>query len=172
MQDNNLTNGPVWTEERIALLVKLREENVGRRKIAELINEQTGSSFTKASICGKIDRLFTAAKPTKTPEERAATLLAQRERDREKKRRARQASAAKLRPRRPNTFKVVEFRPEDFTEHNVSEVRNLEAHHCRWPVNDDMAAPIFCGLHVIKDTSWCSGHAGIVYRPLDRRVAA
>ncbi len=78
-----------WTEEQISILVEEHGIGTRRRYIAQIINTRTGSSFTKSAICGKIDRMFPAAKPVKTEEEKAATKARQRERDRLKKQRKR-----------------------------------------------------------------------------------
>lgn len=78
-----------WTDVRIAILVEEHGRGTRRRSIAQIINRATGSTFTKSAVCGKIDRLFPAAKPIKTEEEKAATKARQRERDRLKKQRKR-----------------------------------------------------------------------------------
>ncbi|WP_029581977.1 GcrA family cell cycle regulator [Bradyrhizobium sp. URHD0069] len=160
-----------WTEERIALLKELREAGVQRGEIADRINKQTGSNFTRSAICGKIDRLFPAAHPKKTEEEKAATKRAQRDRDKKlaRERRLERRLAAGLpvdMPRRAAKFsvnpglKIVAFRPEDFRSANVHGVDALESHHCRFICNDDMSAPVFCGLPMLTNSkfSFCAGH--------------
>lgn len=159
-----------WTEERIAILVRMREEGVRRGAIADAINKHTGSNFTRSAICGKIDRLFPAAKPIKTPEERAETLKAQRERDAEKKRAKRAAEReAAGRPSKPQQepiqpeLVVVETRPDDFPEARIVGIDALEPHHCRFECSGDdfdPAAPVFCGLPILANSkfSYCAGH--------------
>jgi hypothetical protein len=171
-----------WTPERIAILIELREAKMDRRGIAAVLNEKTGSNFTKPAVCGKIDRLFPAAKPRKTPEEKAAAIRAQRDRDNAKKReqtRQRQIELGVDAPRhrtfigrRDTGLHVVEFRPEDFPGARVHGIPNLEDHHCRFICNEDMAAPVFCGLPRLEHSkfSFCSGHHAICcMQPMGRK---
>lgn len=89
-----------WTEDRIAILIEEHGKGTARRAIADILNERTGATFTKSAVCGKIDRLFPAARPVKTAEERAATEARRRERDRLKKQRKRAAAGARPRVKR------------------------------------------------------------------------
>lgn len=166
-----------WTEERVTLLVQMREQGVQRGAIADAINKQTGSSFTRSAICGKIDRIFPAAKPVKTPEERAATRKAQRERDRLKKRakRATERKAAGLAPKSQQraiqpVLVVVEARPDDFPEARIHGIDALEPNSCRFECSGDdfnPAAPVFCGLPILANSklSYCAGHHRICVAP-------
>lgn len=163
-----------WTEERIAILIRMRGEGAKRRAIADAINEQTGASFTKAAICGKIDRLFPVAKPVKTPEERAATLKARRERSilakRAKRAADRMAAGQPYRPQqRPikPTLVVVDAKPEGFPDARVTGIDALEPHHCRFICNDDVSEPVYCGLPIMANSrfSYCAGHHRICVAP-------
>jgi hypothetical protein len=163
-----------WTDERVSILVQMREQGVQRGAIADAINKQTGSNFTRSAICGKIDRLFPAAKPVKTPEERAETLKAQRERDAEKKRAKRaaereaagRASKPQQVPIQP-VLVVVETKPEDFPGARVHGVDALERHHCRFICNDDMSEPVYCGMPIMANSrfSYCAGHHRVCVAP-------
>jgi hypothetical protein len=169
-----------WTEERVALLIHLREEKLSRAEIAERINKETGSAFSKSAICGKIDRIFLAARPIKTEEEKAATRQKQLDRDRLKKREARLKANPHIDMNRRRAaigrvdpgLAVVAFKPEDFTDANVHGLENLEPHHCRWIIGDDTRNPTFCGLHILDGSSYCSGHHRIVWVPPQKRRAA
>lgn len=166
-----------WTDERVAILVRMREEGVKRGAIADAINKETGSRFTRSAICGKIDRLFPAAKPVKTPEERAATLKERRERGAAKKRakRAAEREAAGRAPKPQQTriqpaLVVVEPRPEDFPEARVHGIDALESHHCRFECSGDdfnPAEPVFCGLPILAQSkfSYCAGHHRLCVAP-------
>lgn len=166
-----------WTEDRIAILVRMREDGVKRGAIADAINKQTGSKFTRSAICGKIDRLFPAAKPVKTPEERAATLKARRERNAAYKRARRAAAreAAGLAPKpQPAPIQpalvVVETRPEDFPEARVHGIDALEPNSCRFECSGDdfnPAEPVFCGLPILANSkfSYCAGHHRLCVAP-------
>lgn len=166
-----------WTEERIAILVQLREEGMKRGAIADAINKQTGSDFTRSAICGKIDRLFPAAKPIKTPEERAETLKAQRERDAEKKR-AKRAAEREAVGRAPKPHQapiqpalvVIETRPDDFPEARIRGIDALEANNCRFECSGDdfnPAEPVFCGLPIMAGSrfSYCACHHQLCVAP-------
>lgn len=163
-----------WTDERVTILVRMREEGVKRGAIADAINKETGSKFTRSAICGKIDRLFPAAKPIKTPEERAATLKARREREAAKKRarRAEAREAAGMAPKPQQTpvqpqLVLVENKPEEFPEARVHGIDALERHHCRFICNDDMSAPVYYGLPILANSrlSYCAGHHQICVAP-------
>jgi len=58
-----------WTTERVGLLVRLWDESVRTRLIAERINAQTGSAFTKNAVIGKANRLG-LSKPRERPEQK------------------------------------------------------------------------------------------------------
>lgn len=170
-----------WTEERITLLIELRNTNMKRGRIALEINSRTGSNFTRAAVCGKIDRIFPAAKPRLTEEEKAASYRASMERWNAKRREAARQKRIALGLGPDSGFipasmvqplAVVVFRPEDFTDANVRGVANLEKHHCRWIFGDDMAEPVFCGLPQLEGRSFCAGHSAIVYAPPQKRRTA
>lgn len=172
-----------WTPERIDILVQLRNDKWKRGAIADEINRRTGASFTRSAVCGKLDRIFPAAKPIKTAEERAETIRARNERSKLKKRaeraaeRAAQGSAPK--PNRvktvsaPPPLAIVEVNPSDFPDARVHGVGKLEPHHCRFECTPDAeydpAHPVFCGLPILANSkfSWCSGHhATLTQKPL------
>ncbi|MFB6449279.1 hypothetical protein [Bradyrhizobium tunisiense] len=51
------------------------------------------------------------------------------------------------------------FYAEDVSDSNVHGVGALEAHNCRFIINTDMAAPIYCGAAIAHDRfSWCQKH--------------
>lgn len=79
-------------------------------------------------------------------------------------------------PPRPvrEVLAIVEFNPADFTESNVYGIDALEPHHCRFIVNDDPAAAIFCGLPMLEKSSFsfCAGHHRICVKPVPERRTA
>lgn len=169
-----------WTDDRIAILVAEHGKGTRRVAIAHILNESTGSTFTKSAVCGKIDRLFPAAKPVKTEEEKAATKARQRERDRLKKQKRRAESGAKLRikhhvkrkyetihivPANGNSnamrvirsvttelgqFRCVETNPRHLT------LLDLEPGDCRHPYGDGPMT--FCGHPKRPGSSYCTPH--------------
>src|SRR5581483_91682 len=126
-----------WTEDRVNLLIQLRGEGVRRHLIAQKINEATGSTFTKSSVCGKIFRLFPPVKPRKTEEEKLAIKLAARKRDAENKRKRRQAWRELNDPDRKGAARGrIDPGPYKCREVEAAELRvsfsNLEAGMCRY----------------------------------------
>jgi hypothetical protein len=54
---------------------------------------------------------------------------------------------------------IGRFYAEDVSGSNVHGVGALEAHHCRYIINTDMASPIYCGEAIAHDRfSWCQKH--------------
>jgi len=54
---------------------------------------------------------------------------------------------------------VTKFYADDVSDTNVHGVDALESHHCRFMVNADTAAPIFCGARISNYRfSWCQKH--------------
>jgi hypothetical protein len=160
-----------WTQERTAMLVQFRSEGMKRGAIADEINKRTGSKFTRAAICGKIDRMYPVAKPIKSEEAKAETKRLRLERNARTKREKRAAERA-ARGETPKTrqqrrapaapiLAIVEVRPEDFPEARVVGIDALQPHHCRFICNDDMATPVYCGLPILSNSSrfsFCAGH--------------
>lgn len=165
-----------WTEDRISILVQLRNEEWKRGAIADEINRRTGAAFTRSAVCGKLDRIFPAAKPIKTAEERAETIRARNERSMLKKREARAAERAArgdvpkparervARPTLAPALAVVAINPDDFKDARVHGMEALEPHHCRFICNDDLREPIYCGLPILARSkfSWCSHHHAVL----------
>lgn len=167
-----------WTEDRVVLLTRLREEGLRRHLIAAKINELTGSTFTKSSVCGKIFRLFPVIKPRKTDEEKLAIKLAQRKRDAEAKRRRRQAWRELNDPNRkaaargridPGPYKCREVEANPL---HVS-FSDLEAGMCRYPYGDDPRTVTYCGGKIVEGRFWyCAVHMMLCTRPFVEKVAA
>jgi hypothetical protein len=54
---------------------------------------------------------------------------------------------------------ISRFYAEDVSVTNVHGIGALESHHCRFIINTDMAAPIYCGAVIAHDRfSWCQKH--------------
>jgi hypothetical protein len=166
-ETNAPPDGPLaWTNVRVALLIRLRGEGIKRWKIADIINIETGSNFTRAAVSGKIDRIYTAANPKKTPEEKAATIRAQRERDNEKKRQERkarlEASTATLKQIRPRPFicqPAPDIQPLNLTFAQLEPGDN----RCRYSYGDDPKQMVFCGHPFPENSrlSFCAAHLAV-----------
>jgi hypothetical protein len=177
-----------WTEDRVAILVAEHGKGTRRLFIAHILNEKTGSAFTKSAVCGKIDRLFPAEKPIKTEEEKAATKARRRERDRAKKQRERAESGVKPRAKRHAKHKYetvhivrangnsdsmkltrsiktdqfiprcVEIEPRHLT------LIDLEPNDCRYPYGYDTVT--FCGHPKQAGSSYCVPHHHLCLEPV------
>lgn len=67
---------------------------------------------------------------------------------------------------------VSRFYADDVSEANVHGIAALESHHCRFILNTDMAAPIFCGADIVRYSS-CQRHLDLCRPPrlIDEGVA-
>jgi GcrA cell cycle regulator len=151
----------------------LRARGLSRRVITDTINAQTGSTFTKNAIFGKIDRLFTAARPVKTEEEKAALLLARRERDKLKKREARLKVKAPVDMNRRRAA-IGRIDPEPYVCQPAPDVTPLHIDmeglgdsNCHWPYGDGPFT--FCGHQALAKLPYCAKHCRIAYRPMTSR---
>lgn len=158
-----------WTEEQVSLLRLFHSQGMHRGAMADEINRRTGSKFTRSAVCGKIDRLYPAAKPIKTEEEKAATKAAREARYNEarRERRAQQRATFRPRPGPAPILTVVQTNPDDHPEARVYGIDALERHHCRFICNDDVSEPVYCGLPIMANSrfSYCAGHHRICVAP-------
>jgi hypothetical protein len=156
-----------WTDERLALLRKLYEDKVQFGHIAGEINKQTGSTFTRNSICGMCYRLrFPPRKRSR--KQRAAgpseRILSERRRQ-----------ATRLNIKRVDNSQAVARRKviADFDQlggpdHLGIAFFDLERHHCRFPKGEGIEAT-YCGQDVKEDSYWCNFHHSLVYQPPENR---
>lgn len=163
-----------WTEEQVALLRLFHSQGWRRGAMADEINRRTGSKFTRSAVCGKIDRLYPAAKPIKTEEEKATTKAAREARYNEARRERRAQQRATFKPRlapAPVVLTVVQPDPNDHPEARVHGIDALERSHCRFECSGDdfnPATPVFCGLPILASSkfSYCAGHHRLCVTPL------
>ena len=158
-----------WTDRRLALLRKLYDDKVQLGHIAAEINAQTGSTFTRNSICGMCYRLQLPARK-RSRKQRAAgpseRILSERRRQ-----------ATRLGIRRTDNSQAVARRKviaafDDFggPDHLGIVFFSLERHHCRFPKGEGIEAT-YCGQDVKGDSFWCAFHRGLVYQAPESRSA-
>lgn len=174
-----------WTDARIAILVDEHAKGTRRRYIAQIINSQTGSAFSKSAVCGKIDRLFPAARPVKTEAEKAATKARQRERDRLKKQRKRSCaefSTERKIKRKYESIRIVAANGNSkamrvirtvTTDQATLRCVEVDPRHlsfaelgpkdCRYPYGDGPFT--FCGRPQLDGYSYCEGHKFLCWVP-------
>lgn len=136
---------PSWPD---ALREKVQAlwEHHSAAEIASILWEQDRVAFSRNSIISIIHRMSagTPARPRKTnrvmPGPNPVRLLARKQ--------------------RAEHLTVVPFRAEDFTAANVHGIADLQDHHCRFICNDDLSAPIYCGLPRVEGSHFwfCSDH--------------
>jgi hypothetical protein len=138
----------VWTDARVERLRQLHADGFSMSQIAALLNRETQSSITRNAVVGKghrlgLYRLVLAKKSEdvrrKADDPCARTINAAR-------RRAKVAPATIPKAEEPQLQPSI---PEP-----VHGVAALEPHHCRYPLNSEMTAPIFCGAHRLPDSSF------------------
>jgi hypothetical protein len=58
---------------------------------------------------------------------------------------------------------VADLEPE--TPATRVQTRELEKHHCRWPVKGAAAEMFFCGANQVEGSSYCARHSRMAYQP-------
>jgi GcrA cell cycle regulator len=172
-----------WTDERVALLVKLQAAGLACKTIAAEIG-----GITRNAVIGKLTRMGLApgrstgvrrlreGMPTRKPRakvERQSGLNFQRlkrlgrEQGSTQKQSYREEQAAELRER----FSVVEIVDLPAEESATAvPLAKLTDHTCRWPLGDprDLDAMRFCGAEPYskarRDYPYCVKHCRIAYR--------
>ena len=138
----------IWTEERIAVLRRLRAEGLSAGQIASQMD-----GVSRNAVIGKLHRMNRPeeggpatgrpgkAKPAATPQPAAIDG---------------QGPA----PARSAALAVLAEEP------GLATFSTLEAHMCRWPIGDPMADDFsFCGQALALGRPYCAQHARAAYRP-------
>ena len=143
-----MTKPSPWTAQRIELLksIYLLGSNSW---VALRINQETGSSFTRDAIIGKIwrDKLDQTGRVTIKPGKATAG------------------------PRKPHVkvwkpkSTIPTPQPVDVSREtqplNLT-IQELNDHHCRFPYGN--SAPfLFCGQPTVGEGAWCRYHCTVVY---------
>lgn len=180
-----------WTEERFSLLAQLREMGIThRRQIADRINRQTGSHFTRNSICSKIQRTWGPDRPPRTQEQKDADLIARRNRDvlraREKRAEKREREGRPPRTQVHTTAINItrmrlanpELKSEPFVCGEAPNVvprdltlMELGNGDCRYPSGEGPNIR-FCGHPSLEGKSYCGPHKRLSYKPPIQRTKA
>ncbi len=128
----------VWTKERDAELVKLREQGFSAAQIAVKLG-----GLTRSAVIGRADRM--GLRSTK---------------------RAAQPRPAVQRPVRNTPFvppaTLLPVPAIDQQSEAPVALLDLEPHHCRWPVSE--AHYLFCAATQLDGSSYCRRHFGISRR--------
>lgn len=141
-----------WTEARKILARKWTAAGLSRSQVANRLNEETGSSFSRSAVTRMCDRmgLGSPPRPAAEPQKRP------KKRDRVSKLPAANPTLGFPRDA-PPTATLVSERRLHLTE--------LVVGVCRWPVGQ-IGDPEFyyCGADAAKPSSYCPQHHQIAYR--------
>lgn len=154
-----------WTDPRVSRMLELHGEKKSSAVIAKIINDETGSTFSRNSVIGKLHRSgLRGHKP--------AAIA---------KRRSRQPRGFHIRPNWHNgpSLKAEPIPPPiTFTDEHKCTLFELNNNSCRFPLWDgDMpfASQFYCGCPEadIEDRKpYCHFHSAVAYRPVPVREAA
>lgn len=137
-----------WTTERIDVLQRMAREGHSASSIAIELGD-----VTRNAVIGKLHRLGmrTSARKQAPPNEAQRAFVGAR------KRKPRQVARV-----------VVEVTIDEPAERIG--LADLQHHHCRWPVEDDLDGPMFCGApKAAGNTPYCERHDAIS-RPHSARL--
>lgn len=144
-----------WSDAQDDLLKKYHAENFSFSAIARLINEQTGSSFTRNACIGKAVRTG-LQRPRRKAEGRPRLAVNQ---DR--------ASTQRVRQGRVSGTPYVEVIQPDEPQHlGLSLLQTTDA-TCKFPRGEQNFT--FCGHPTQEGSAYCSFHHRLCWRPPESR---
>ena len=158
-----------WNDDRIELLRKYHEERLAFSLIADRINAETGSTFSRNACIGKAVRIGLQSRP-KAPGPHVERMKHKREQPRtiRPKPRERLSFSDSLAPDL-DTLKEIDAMPPPSGFLAIAFL-DLKPSHCRYPRGGTDGAPIlFCGQPKIDGSSYCAAchrrcHAGTTRR--------
>lgn len=132
----------VWTDERVAELVKLRAEGWSFGQLARRFH------VTRNAVCGKLDRL-NAPLP-------------------DRRRRLKQDRNRTIVDRAPRDADgITDLPDENIPIEQRCTLMELTDVRCRWPCGDPKSPAFFyCGASSPEDKPYCVYHTRVAYRPL------
>jgi hypothetical protein len=132
-----------WSEEDDRRVAEMMSAGRGYGEIAEALGKKRGAIRRRVVSLG-IER---------TPEWRSTQLLNRWRFGR-------------------TQIRVVNHDPIEFPEARVFGLENLQKGQCRYICNDDMRAPVYCGLPILATSrfSFCSAHNRICCEPPRKRA--
>jgi hypothetical protein len=147
-----------WTEKRVELLRSI--SLLGScADTARVINEQTGSSFSRNSIIGKLTRLGLPAQPRNNGGRKAGVPQAPRKRGHGGGSGKRAANIKRDRSQDPEL--VEELPPADFLGLTFDD---LQPGQCHFPRGDGPF--LFCGQPIKEGSSYCPAcHQRVYVKP-------
>lgn len=137
----------LWTEERTNLVTELWKDGHS----AGQIEERMGGIFTRSAILGKVNRLGLSG----TNKNSRAAMAARKEVE----------TRAKVHRSRisvnPNEKELPPLSLATST--NPVTIFDLNEHHCRWPLEGDGVAMLYCGDPKDFEIPYCCRHQELAY---------
>lgn len=143
----------MWTEERLAELVKLKAQGLSSSRIAYRLG-----SVTRNAVIGKLHRMGLT-----TPRAARAAKRVVRRFTRAAPRVSVARQVLLRQPALPTEALPDPRRP--LPSARLLAIGETEAHHCRY-IHDTSTGPRCCSTTTVPGTSWCEAHLRIVYQPL------
>lgn len=150
--------GSHWSDTQLDLLRKHHAEKCSFSQIANLIFAETGASFSKNACIGKARRIGLEKRRERNKGGRPRVVAHRRHRMNRK-----ESLPA-------DTAMLAKFEAIASPDHLGIPFFDLEPGHCRFPQGDGIAAT-YCGQPKACDSSYCSYHFSIAYRPPEVRQA-
>jgi len=148
--------GMTWTDERVAVLKKLWTDGLSASQIAKQIG-----GVTRNAVIGKVHRLGLSGRAAPARPRTPSIKIA----------RPRPAISTAPRPMHhhmpaPVRLREAELPPIDIPENGPSNVLELGAHMCKWPIGDPAKTEFrFCGRKCGEGAPYCTDHARVAYQP-------
>lgn len=162
----------LWTSEQTDLIIGMWRQGMSAGDIAKRLNDY-GLSVSRNAVIGRIHRTMDPA--VRRRESPISAISPHRERDMHKRKRSPKPAAIKYnKAGKPKIINTRAAKPSEL-EHSkrewealkaqmaarpdvgrITNILDLEPHHCRWPVGDGPFA--FCGDRKIPGKSYCAGH--------------
>ena len=167
----------LWTDA-LSDKITLLWETQSATEIASTLGTEHQIYVTRNAVVGRLHRLGLTIENKKIVHQNGIRVSRMSDEEKtarriERNRRSCEKYRAKLASRKP--IDEVEFKRkqaaresiehyvaasvEELSEHNVRGIAGLEDRHCRYPLNDDMSNPIFCGQRTFTEgASYCGFH--------------
>ena len=161
-----------WNVEQTDLLLALWRDGLSAGAIADHFG-RLGVPVTRNAVIGRVHRKM--APDDRRRESPISAISPHRERDMHKRKRGPKPAAIKYnKAGKPKIINTRQAKPSEL-EHSkrewealkaqmaarpdvgrITNILDLEPHHCRWPVGDGPFA--FCGDRKVPGKSYCAGH--------------
>lgn len=158
MPNNNPNGGAQWLESHCAELTRLLETGLVYHKIAESLNAQFGTAYSKNAVVGKVCRLGLTPpdKPKRPPYVRKTSHKSKGIRAYVARRTTHNSNAMRLSP-------VIDLEQMRCVEIAPQHVSLLELTGCAYPYGDGPFT--FCNHAKMAGSSYCAPHKFLCWVP-------